>query len=418
MNILVLSINYSPEPTGFAQHVANLCEDLARKGHDVMVLTGFPFAPYWSRWPEYKGRFITREHINGVQVVRVTHYIPRRAGKMLQRLLMEGSFCLMALCLSLTKVGSDWDMILYVGSQPSIAMLAKWMARVRRIPYVVNIQDLAAQAAAGVGIVKAPRLVRILDRFEYLAYGGASGAIVLCEAFRSALIAHGYPAEHIRVICSPVDIERIRPVLPDPAFRKNQHFAEEDFVVLYSGSMGLKQGLANVVEAAKLLKDKCPVVKWVLIGDGELKPVLQELVARYDLGERVRLLPLQSEAYMSTVFASSDILLLSQLSAVNDTVIPCKLLTYMAAGRGVLAVVSPSSQAAILLNDAQGGLLVQPEDPVALAHAVKHLQAKPDALENMGRRNREYAEKNFDQRRIVAAQVAFLLEIAAEAYHS
>jgi len=415
MNLLVLSINYAPESTGFAPHVSALCEYLVGQGHGVTVLTGFPFAPNWSRWPEYKGQFIKREHLNGIQVVRLTHFIPRRAGQMLQRLLMEGSFCLMALCLSLTKVGSDWDLILYVGSQPSIAMLAKWLARIRSIPYIVSIQDLAAQAAAGVGIVKAPRLVRILDRFEYLAYGGASGAIVLCEAFQSALIAHGYPAERIRVIRSPVDIERIRPVMPDPAFRQNQHFAEDDFVVLYSGSMGLKQGLANVVEAAKLLKDKCPVVKWLLIGDGELKPVLQELVARYDLGERVRLLPLQSEGYMSTMFASADILLLSQLSAVKDTVIPSKLLTYMAAGRGVLAVASPSSQAAILLNDAKGGLLVQPEDPVALAHAVKHLQAKPDALENMGRRNREYAEKNFDQRRIVAAQEAFLLEIAAKA---
>lgn len=412
MNILVLSINYSPEPTGFAPHVAILCEDLARKGHEVMVLTGFPFAPYWSRWPEYKGRFLTREHINGVQVVRVAHYIPRRAGKMLQRLLMEGSFCLMALCLSLTKVASSWDLILYVGAQPSIAMLAKWLACVRNIPYVINIQDLAAQAAAGVGIVKAPWLVRILDRFEYSAYGCASGAIVLCEAFRSALIAHGYPTERIRVIRSPVDVEMIRPVLPDPAFRNKLHLALDDFVVLYSGSMGLKQGLATVVEAARLLKASCPVVKWVLVGDGELKPVLYGLIARYNLGEQIRLLPFQSEADMSTMFSSADVLLLNQLSSVKDTVMPSKLLTYMTAGRGVLAAVSPSSQAAKLLNEAQGGLLVKPEDPGALAHAVMQLQAAPYSLVEIGRRNRKYAEENFDQRMVVAAQEAFLLEIA------
>jgi colanic acid biosynthesis glycosyl transferase WcaI len=416
MRILMLSINYAPEPTGFAPHVATLCEHLASRGHDVMVLTGFPFAPYWSRWPEYKGQLTKREYLNGVQVVRLTHFIPRRAGHMLQRLLMEGSFCQMAVGVLLTQMRPRWDVILYVGAQPSIAMLAKWMAHACRIPYVVSIQDLAAQAAAGVGIVKAPWLVRLLDKFEYSAYNSASGAMVLCEAFRSALVCHGYPAERIRVIASPVDVERIRPIPPDPSFRQEQQLAQNDFVVLYSGSMGLKQGLTNVVEAARLLEGSCPVIKWVLVGEGELKPVLHELVRKYDLGEQVRVLPLQPEARMSAMFSSANVLLLNQLSTVKDTVIPSKLLTYMAAGRGVLAAVSPSSQAAILLDKAQGGLLVKPEDPVALANAVKHLQAGPDALRAMGQHNREYAEKNFDQRRVVAAQEAFLLEIVGDGH--
>jgi colanic acid biosynthesis glycosyl transferase WcaI len=333
---------------------------------------------------------------------------------MLQRLLMEGSFCLMAVWACLKKVDLGWDLVLYVGAQPSIAMLAKWIARIRRIPYVVNIQDLAAQAAAGVGIVTASWLVCLLDRFEHLAYAGAGGAIVLCEAFQFALIAHGFPAERIRVIRSPVDVEMIRPVLPDPAFRNKLHLALDDFVVLYSGSMGLKQGLANVVKAARLLKARCPVVKWVLVGDGELKPVLCELIARYNLGEQIRLLPFQSKADMSTMFSSADVLLLNQLSSVKDTVMPSKLLTYMTSGRGVLAAVSPSSQAAKLLNEAQGGLLVKPEDPGALAHAVMQLQAASHSLVEMGRRNRKYAEENFDQRMVVAAQEAFLLEIAAK----
>ena len=155
MNVLVLSINYSPEPTGFAPHITTLCEHLASKGHNVLVLTGFPFAPFWSRWPEYKGQFIKREKLNGVQVVRLSHFIPRRAGQMLQRLLMEGSFCLMAACISFINIISKWDLVFYVGAQPSIAMLAKLIARIRYIAYVVCIQDLAAQAAAGVDIVKA-----------------------------------------------------------------------------------------------------------------------------------------------------------------------------------------------------------------------------------------------------------------------
>ena len=96
MNILVLSINYSPEPTGFAPHVAAASKYFVRQGHKVTVITGFPFAPYWKRWPDYRNKFIARETIDGVKVVRLTHFIPRRAGQMIQRLFLESSFCLLA----------------------------------------------------------------------------------------------------------------------------------------------------------------------------------------------------------------------------------------------------------------------------------------------------------------------------------
>src|SRR5258708_22204922 len=139
MDVLVLSINYSPEPTGFAPHVAAACEHLVSQGHRVSVMTGFPFAPYWRRWPDYHRQFISREDINGVEVLRLTHFIPRRAGQMIQRLLMEGSFCLLAGLIGICRFRSHWDVIVYVGAQPSIAMLVKIMAYLRSIPYVVNI---------------------------------------------------------------------------------------------------------------------------------------------------------------------------------------------------------------------------------------------------------------------------------------
>ncbi len=415
MNVMVLSINYAPEQTGFGPHVAALCEHLASRDHAVTAITGFPFAPYWARWPGYRGRLIADERINGVRVIRVTHFIPRRPGRLLQRLLMEGSFGLASAWAALTRSQARWDVILYVGAQPGIAMVARYLAGLYRIPYVVNVQDLAAQAAAGVGIVKVPWATRMLDRLEFWAYRRAGGAMVLCDAFQQALIAHGYPAKRIRIIRSPVDVERIRPVLPDPVFRQTQHLAPGDFVVLYAGSMGLKQGLTNVIEAARLLGDDGPSVRWVLVGEGELRSALQEQVARHGLAKQVRLLPLQPAAEMSAMFSSADLLLLNQRGTVKDTVIPSKLLTYMAAGRAVLAAVNPSSQAAALLCEAQGGLVTRPEDPAALASAVRQLQAEPAALQEMGQRNRRYAEQHFDQRRIVAAQEAFLVEVVSRA---
>ena len=375
-----------------------------------MVFTGFPFAPYWSRWGEYRGKFILHERIKKVEVVRVTHFIPRRAGQVIQRLLMEGSFCLIVAGILLTHLRSRPDIILYVGAQPSIAMLARVMAKWKRLPYLVSINDLAAQAAGDVGIVKSGILQQMLSAFEFAAYRRASGAMVLCSSFRDSLLAHRYPAGRVRIIPSPVDVERIRPVPDGAAFRDAHGISVQDFVVLYSGSMGLKQGMSNMVDAARILRNSNPGIKWVLVGDGELRPIVEKLVNDYALAGHVRLLPLQPESEMAAMFSAADVLLLNQVSKVKDSVIPSKLLTYMAAGRPVLAAVNPASQGALLLGESQGGVIVDPENPTALAAAVKQLEANPSAVQVMGRRNREYAEKHFDRRQIFAAQEAFLAE--------
>lgn len=118
---------------------------------------------------------------------------------------------------------------------------------------------------------------------------------------------------------------------------------------------------------------------------------------------------------MAAMLSSANILLLNQLQSVKDTVIPSKLLMYMASGRPVLAAVNARSQGAALLGDAQGGILVAPEDPSALAQAVQQVYDDQATLGDMGQRNRCYAEAHFDQRKIVVAQEEFLAQVFNQA---
>jgi colanic acid biosynthesis glycosyl transferase WcaI len=415
LNILVLSINYAPEPTGFAPHTAALCEYLANHGHSVTVITGFPFAPYWERWPEYRGKLIKEESINDVNVIHITHFIPKQAGRLFQRLFMEGTFCLLAGLITFLKWRTYWDVIVYIGAQPSIAMLARFIAWFRHKPYVVKITDLAAQAALDVGIINKLFLKNLLEKFEYSAYNHAHGAIVLCKSFEDFLVAKGYQADKVHIIHDSVDLELIRPVPLDGTFRGKIFLSPNDFVILYSGSMGIKQGLTNVAEAARILKNDCPEIKWVIVGDGELKPMFQKLIFDYNLDEQVRLLPLQPESEMAIMFSSADVLLLNQLSKVKDTVIPSKLLTYMAAGKAILAAVNSYSQAAGLIRESKCGIIVPPEDPLALANAAKEMKTNSNSLKEMGQCSRQYAEKHFDRKQIVSAQETFLLEVVKKA---
>ena len=152
MRYLFLSINYTPEPTGFAPHVAAICEHLARSGDTVHLVTGFPFAPRWKRWDSYRGKWHQNHEMNGVEIHRLTHFIPRHPSNVIERMLMEASFCLHAIwhiaLLRLTR----HDLIVYVGAQPSIACLARFLSRLLNIPYVVEINDLAAQAVNNIGV--------------------------------------------------------------------------------------------------------------------------------------------------------------------------------------------------------------------------------------------------------------------------
>jgi glycosyltransferase involved in cell wall biosynthesis len=406
--LFIVSINYAPEPTGFAPHAAALAAYLAGRGHDVSVFTGFPFAPMWTRRSEDRGQLFRVETKDGVTVVRLTHFIPRRASSALQRILMEGSFSLSALpaVLAAAMRGGRPDAILYIGAQPALAMLSRLVAALFGRPYFVNVNDLAARAALDVGIVAGP-LYKLLDTFEFAAYRGAAGASVLCRAFEDALVQHGYPGDRIRLIRSPIDIEQVRPVAGDDAFRRTYNIPVDAFVVLHAGSMGKKQGLINVVEAAAGQRGNR--LQWVFVGDGEDKAALVEAVKARGLQEHVRFVPFQREDQLAAMFAAADVLLLNQLRTVKDTVIPSKLLTYMSAGRPVLAAVNAGSQGAEILLEADGGRLVAPEDPQALAAAAEWFMGLlPEQLRGYAARNRAYAEAHFDQRKILAAHEEFM----------
>jgi colanic acid biosynthesis glycosyl transferase WcaI len=411
-DVVVISINYSPEPTGFAPHVAAFCEHLAATGRQVVAVTGFPFAPRWKRWPEYRGNFSMEEQRTGVRVLRNTHFIPRSPGSLVQRVLMEGTFCLSVL-LTLVRHRLRAPILIYVGAQPSIAMLCRVVAALTRARYGLMINDLATGAARDVGIIKPGLISRCLHRFEHSAYRAAAGAVVLCDGFKRALIAEGYPAERVQIVRSPVDTQLIRPLAEEGReFRSRFGLAPEDFVVLFAGSMGLKQGLINVVKAAHTLSSELHRCKWILVGDGETRPNVERLILTLGVEKIVQIIPFQPDYEMSAMFASSDILLLNQLIAVKDTVIPSKLLTYMASGKPVVAAVNSASEGADLLRSSGGGMLISPEDPAALAAAVIALEADQTRRTLMGQANRDFAVRNFDQKKIMGQLTEFVAELA------
>ena len=397
MRILILGINYFPERTSVAPFTTGLSEHLSARGHTVQVVTAFPFYPEWRIWEDYRGRITQKETRASVRIRRVRHYIPRRASSLTQRLLHDFSFTAATLCAGLAAGGCD---VVYCSCPPpALALAAYVLSRIKNVPYVIKLTDLASDAALATGILREGFLVRCARVMEKLVYGRAQAVVCLCEDFREKLARSGIPADRLCLIPDWGDTESIHPCPSDGSFRKANRIAGEKFVVLHTGNMGKKQDLLNVVRAAALSKGDSNLL-WVIVGEGEERARLASEIGARGL-DNVLLLPLQPVSQLCQVYAAADVLLLNQKAAVKDAVIPSKLLTYMAAGQPVMAAANSHSVASRLVREARCGVVVKPEDPADLVDGARALRANVPLRLEMGANGRQYAEGNYNKARVL-----------------
>ena len=397
MRFLVIGINYVPEQTSVAPFTTGVCEHLVQRGHDVSVITAFPYYPQWRIHDGYRGALYKREQVRGVDVRRVIHFVPSKPRDLVQRLLHDVTFSSNALLA--TPWAGKFDGIFCSCPPPFVPTVAWLASRLRGVPFAVKLTDLAADTALALGIMKKQgalgRWARTLEGFNFRR---AAGISVLCPGFKQRLVDRGIAEEKIFVVPDWADVETVRPLPRENEFRNHNHLADSDFLALHAGNMGLKQGLHTVVEAARLaeIADSGNGATWMLVGDGEERQRLQQIATEY--GTTVlRFLPLQPESIFPHMLAAADVLLMLQRTNVTDMVIPSKLLTYMASGRPIVASVNHASETANRIREADCGLIVPPEDASALLNAVEHLRAAPEEAQRLGRNGRVYVEAAFSK---------------------
>jgi len=205
--------------------------------------------------------------------------------------------------------------------------------------------------------------------------------------------------EKLHLIPDWGDTSCLRPSLRDSGFRDAHGIPSSVFLAMHTGNMGKKQDLLNLVRAAQLSRQDAGLL-WLLVGEGEERPSLEREVLQHGLAN-IRLLPLQPAELVPQMYAAADALLLNQRSAVEDAVIPSKLLTYMSSGRPVVAAVSERSEAARQVRRADCGVLLPAEDPEALLASVNSLRRAPALRQRLGRNGRAYAEANFTKDRVL-----------------
>jgi colanic acid biosynthesis glycosyl transferase WcaI len=383
MRILLIGLNYSPEVVGIGPYNTQLAEHLATSGHEVTVLTSFPYYPHWAIDSEYsRKRPFLVESINSVRVIRSMTVLPGNRASTFRRILFDSLQAVTALLASVA-IGR-LDLVVCVSPPLQLGVTAWFVARSRGARLILQLQDIVPDAALSLGMMregKALRLARWLERF---VYARANVIPVISQGFVDNLVAKGVQGRKILVLPNWVDTDLFI-AARDPRVRSALGAPNGETLVVHAGNMGAKQSLETVVNAAAELADEKVVI--ALIGDGNNRAALEERVGRLGL-KNLRFFPIQAD--LPATLAAADVLVLAQRGKVVDSVAPSKLLSYMAAGKPIVASVHQLSEAGRMIRGAQCGVVVPPEDPAALAAALLELHRRPDNGQHFGEAARRH----------------------------
>jgi colanic acid biosynthesis glycosyl transferase WcaI len=387
VKILVYSANFAPEPTGIGKYSGEMAAWLAQRGHSVRVIAAPPYYPAWRLDPTYRWPLYRRERWADVDVWRAPLWVPPNPGG-LARALHLASFAVASA--PLTLIGAMWrpDVVLTVAPFLTCAPVGWMAARLARAKAWLHIQDFEVDAAFGLGLLKGGGLRRFALGCERALMRRFDVVSSISNRMLERLRAKGVAPDRAWLFPNWVDTDQIRPLERVSAYRAELGVADDTIVALFSGTLGAKQGLSNIPQAALKLAHRRDVL-FVICGDGPMKPQLQRSCAELP---NVRLLPLQPAERLGELLNLADIHLLTQSPDAEDLVLPSKLAGMLASGRPIVATCRAGSEIASAV--APCGDIVAPDDPGALASAIERLADDRQRRLMLGKRARAYAELN------------------------
>jgi colanic acid biosynthesis glycosyl transferase WcaI len=399
MKILYVSQYFPPEMGAPAARAVELTRHWAAAGHEVTVLTGFPNHPTGIVPPEYREkirRLMVREKKDGVNIVR-TWLLPLPNRKAHERMLNYSSFCVSAATTGLFLPRTD--VIIATSPQLLVGLSGWWLARRKRLPFVFEVRDLWPESlsAVGMGNSNSP-LHRTLARIAGFLYSRADQIVVVTSAFEDHLVEHWrVPREKISVIENGVETRLFapEPFSPEAVNLRRELGAEGKFVVSYIGTMGMAHGLETVIDAATRLQDSNPQIVFLMVGEGAEKARIIALAQARGLSN-LRFVDQQPREKIPAYICASDVCLVPlRKTELFKTVLPTKMLEFMSCGRPVILGVD--GQARAILEEAKGGLAIEPEDVDALLNAILYLAGNSGIAQELGRNGRDFIVRRFSR---------------------
>ncbi len=399
LRFLIISTVFPPELTCSARIVEDIARELAVLGDDVTVLAPFPNRPAGRLFAGYRRRlYKATTGDGGFKVIHCFSFLAP-SSRMLPRFLENLSFGLTSGARMLFSKRPD---VIYLSTWPIFATsLAVAIAKWRNIPVVLSVQDLYPESLAVQGrIAKKSMLYRFLFGLDARIARSVRKVIAISSDFIDPLIrGRRVTAESVMLVRNwdaPYALEEDT----ERDIRVRHRIPREAVLFVYAGNIGPASGAETLVEAFSILEQQMQIsTAYLLIaGEGSSLNSCRQLANNFKLTNVLFHSPWPVET-SSHVLRAADVLLLSTRGRQSVVSMPSKLISYMFAGRPILASVVPDSETAELLRSANAGWIIAPDSPEELANAVKQIIESCGRLqrEEMGERARDFAAKNFSR---------------------
>ena len=401
MRIFIYALNYSPEPIGIPVYTAGMAKWLvARQNWSVTVRTGTPHYPWWSIHPDYSKRNTAfgsmDEILEGVKVERVRHYIPSLPLTGLKRIRLDASWIIATMWRSwFTK---NKPQALVVVSPPFFCgILGVFLSWHWRIPIIYHVQDLQVDAALELKLLPS-WMGWILLRCEKFILQHVDLVTTISAGMARRISSKGPTRNPVQLFPNWVNPKVMEQNGQTEHFRA-QWKAGAGLVIMYSGNLGAKQGLDVLIDAIALLPLTIPFLV-IIAGTGPERVELERKVNQRTLS-RIQFQDLIDVDQLGDFLRAADIHVIPQRRAAAGLVMPSKLLNIMAVGRPVIVTAEFGTDLANMVNESRGGLVVEPESPTALAHALEQLMSNRQQREDCGDAARNYILSRYTIDRVV-----------------
>ena len=369
MNVCLVSSYFHPYVGGIETYVSNLADSLARRGHDVTV--------YCSSRSSRPGVAV----LGGVRIVRFQ-----------TPLLLYGA------PIGFFPSGffeDDYDVIHCNFPNPYFAAMSAWVGRLREIPTVLTWHNDLPAVTSGASL-----LVSVHDRLSPSYLNLYRTIIATTSAYSQISRTLRRYSRKVMVVSNGVDTSRFTPEVDGGPIRE-RYGLQRCHVVLFVGALTkwhYYKGLGVLIEAFARASKSCPLMRLLIVGSGELADRYASLARELSVEDKVQFAGRIDDEFLPMFYSASDVTVLPSRDSSEG--FGLVLLEAMSCGRAVIG----SSIGGIpeLIRDGENGLLVEPNDPEALAAALGALYVRDEERLAMGRAGREFAELH-DWRSVAAS---------------
>ena len=410
MKILFFSHYFPPEVNAPANRTFEHCRRWAAEGHEVTVVTCVPNCPDGVVYEDYRSRFRRQvEEVEGIRVVRVWTFLASNAGSK-RRIVNFVSYLVSAVWTALWL--KKPDVVVATSPQFFCGWAGVWAARLKRVPFVLEIRDIWPESIAAVGAMGKGKSFQFLEWLEKRMYRAADHIVAVGTGYKDKIVSK-VPELHERVSVLPngVDGDLYRPLSPDETLLKEVGF-EGKFVCSYVGTIGMAHGLEVVVRAAKRLQQSNRKdIAFLIVGDGATREALQQQVADEKVGQYVVFTGRLPKEKIPRVLASSGCCLIHlKGKKLFETVIPSKIFETMAMQRPIIMGVRGPSREIVM--EAGAGVPMTPDSDEELAVILTQLADDRESAAAMGLEARQFVLDNYNREDLAAAYLGLLHRVA------